>query len=402
MFNELFTRLKHSTLFKTSVLLLIWKCLLYEVFFLLIIHVVPLKDRFASQQFGTGVADEIRMWANFDGFQYLRVARSGYNLDNLPFFPFFPATILFARIVLDVRFLFAGILVAYLAFFGCLRMFYLLLTQDKKVSSWVTFICLLFIYPTAFYYGAVYNDSLFLLFSLLCIYFARRREWVFASTAGIFATATRLNGLALAIFVAVEFISSLYEEDWDDWQITTYFKHIISKETWMNVWRSGAWTVIFIPGTYLTYLYYIQTYFGDWRMIHRAMVVWGQEKVVFPPIIFIRYLRIFLTVKVFSVLYLVAAMEFGAVMLYLFICWYSWKKIRFSYWVLMVVSFIIPSLTGTFAGMPRYALHLYPFFLGVLLLWEKMPRFWRIVFVTACIILQTIVFSLFTRGYFVS
>jgi hypothetical membrane protein len=61
--------------------------------------------------------------------------------------------------------------------------------------------------------------------------------------------------------------------------------------------------------------------------------------------------------------YWVAVVEFLAVIFSVFLLLWSWRKIRSLYWVFFAVSLLIPALTGTFQGMPRYALHLYPFFL---------------------------------------
>ncbi len=64
------------------------------------------------------------------------------------------------------------------------------------------------------------------------------------------------------------------------------------------------------------------------------------------------------------------------------------------------MSILIPSLTGTFAGMPRYGLHLYPFFLSVAMLLEKRPLMVKATYVAISLALLFIGICYFTRGYF--
>jgi hypothetical protein len=100
--------------------------------------------------------------------------------------------------------------------------------------------------------------------------------------------------------------------------------------------------------------------------------------------------------------YWVAVVELLAILFSLFMLFWSWRKIRLSYWFFFAISLLIPALTGTFQGMPRYALHLYPFFLALTFFWQK--SYWptKLTYVLFSIIIFLFGICLFTRGYFFS
>ena len=53
------------------------------------------------------------------------------------------------------------------------------------------------IFPFAFFFGAVYTESTFLLFTLLAFYGFRTRHWALGGVAGAIATATRVTGIMM-------------------------------------------------------------------------------------------------------------------------------------------------------------------------------------------------------------
>ena len=120
----------------------------------------------------------------------------------------------------------------------------------------------------------------------------------------------------------------------------------------------------------------------------------------FPARVFWRYGKILAFYRPFDGLYLIAAIELFFIIFYLCILVYSINKIRFSYWLFFAMSILIPSLTGTFAGMPRYGLHLYHFFLSVAMLLEKRPLMVKATYVAISLALLFIGICYFTRGDF--
>ena len=160
--------------------------------------------------------------------------------------------------------------------------------------------------------------------------------------------------------------------------------------------------ILLIPFTFLDYLAYIQYKFGSWQLLFQNLAIWNQEKIVFPIQVFFRYAKIFLFHTPTAVTYWVAVIEFLFVAFYIFILIYSFKKIRLSYWIFMAISLLIPTLTGSFAGMPRYGLHLYPIFLTLAMVLDKKSTLVKLIFLTVSIALFFITLALFTRGYFIA
>jgi hypothetical protein len=132
------------------------------------------------------------------------------------------------------------------------------------------------------------------------------------------------------------------------------------------------------------------------------MDVWRQNVPTVPLQVFWRYLKIILFYPQRDIIYLVALIELFFVIFYIAIIIYSFKKIRFSYWLFLIVSILIPATTGTFAGMPRYGLHMYPLYLSVAILLSKSNTIIRIIYFLISLLLMLAAITLYTRGYFIA
>ncbi len=389
---------------------LIWRFLLLLGIILGVYFIPQLLDVSSKAYVSMNLPYLAWIHANSDGTLYTYIARNGYHPEEPGFFPLLP---IFIRVFHDLfsidRFLYSGLIVVNLVFLLCIFSLYRLFLLDQKSEKFIFFFLIILIYPTSIFYTAVYNDGLFLLFATLSLFFSRQERWVLASICAAFATLARLNGLALGVYLVVEF--AIAEGILD----TKMFKLKLN-----NVKKSGGnlaaignimrdiikknfYAVLLIPAAYVGYLYYLNVNLGDWRILFSSMSKWQQSQITFPLQVFYRYLKILFTSPNFTALnYYVAFLEFGFVCFYLFMIYYSYKKIRFSYWVFMVVSFLIPSLTGTFQGMPRYSLHLYPFFLSIYLLMANRSIKFKTIYFAICFILLLFYTAFFTRGYFVA
>lgn len=122
MFKEWWARLKTSILLNTSLILFSWKlCLIVGV--LLAARFFPFHPLYVNHRFSHDYQYWIKVWANFDGFQYLRVAKEGYNPDNLPFFPFYPATIAGLHSGFRLPYLVSALSISHLSLFISLSFF---------------------------------------------------------------------------------------------------------------------------------------------------------------------------------------------------------------------------------------------------------------------------------------
>jgi hypothetical protein len=380
---------------------LIWQAIIF-LFAVIATHLLPLKETFIPRgiEYGKELPYWIRIWGNFDGIHYMNVAVRGYQLFTQPFFPLFPILMWLPHKYAHIPTLISGITASHIAFFLTLPILFLLLKKDEVVHKFLFFIILLS-YPTSFFYGAVYNDALFFLFACSTILFSRNKKWFFASVMAALATLTRLNGLALAVYIGCEYVLSDLSVT-DSWKMKLWLKQIQKKLQPLAIIRSGIFSILLIPLAFIGYLAYTQSLFGSWQVLFQSMSVWNQSHITFPPIVFWYYAKILVFSPIRQLNYWVAFLELAAVLFYCFIAFFSFRKIRFSYWFFFVVSILIPWLTGTFQGMPRYGLHLYPFFLAVSLLVSKEKNWQKFLYFVSMMLIALFVITLFTRGYFVT
>jgi len=344
----------------------------------------------------------IWIWGNFDGYHYITIARTGYGLFQHPFFPLYPLLIKTLSMLTPSPLLLSALLISNCTFFLSLIVMTKTIQLDKKKLSLSLFLLVIIIFPTSFFYGAVYNDSLFLLCSSITIYYSRKHAWVWACLVAALATLTRLNGLALGFLILLEYLQSDKRNSIDTWNFSGLWIAIKRNLTMKKILSSKIYALALIPGSFLAYLSYTQLVFGNWDKVFSSMHIWNQDKVTFPLQIFWRYAKIIILDPTLKINYFVAIVELSFVIFYLAMLWYGYKKVRFSYWVLFAISILIPSLTGTFAGMPRYGLHIYPFFLIITLFLSTQKRFVQILYVIFSFALFVYCLTLFTRGYFIS
>jgi hypothetical protein len=140
-------------------------------------------------------------WNRWDALNYIRIAQSGYEQRvDLAFFPFFPFLIAsIGRWFGDWSYLAIGTLISNAALLGALILLYRLALDaaDKQVAR-----CTLLywcIFPTAFFFFAAYNESLFLLFVCGAFLAMQRRHWWLAGLCGLLASLTRNAGILLVI-----------------------------------------------------------------------------------------------------------------------------------------------------------------------------------------------------------
>jgi Gpi18-like mannosyltransferase len=255
---------------------------------------------------------------------------------------------------------------------------------SNKIS--MTTILFLSIFPLSFFYNSIYADSIFLFMVSTSFYFARKRNWYLAGIFCGLATATRLSGVALIPALAVEwFLQNNIQLNKLNFKL---FKTLIIS---LFLGCLGI----------LCYMLYLQTNFDDAFLFQKSMSAWKQDGFIFPPQVVYRYLKIFLSVSPLNLIYWIAFLEFISFWLYMGVTYYVTRHIRVSYGVLMFVLLLLVTFTGTFAGTPRYLLHLFPGFLAIAIIVESRPRM-KFIIIFSFLILGFILTGLFTRGYFIS
>lgn len=325
-------------------------------------------------------------WANFDGVHYLSIAGNGYT-NNGRFFPLFPliihvVSLLFGKIqTMGGIDFFVGLFLSNLFFFFSLIVFYKLLRLDYSEKISQKSILFLLLFPTSFFFASIYTESLFLLLSVLVFYFARKKEWLKAGFFGGLLSATRLVGIAILPALILEFVIQKKDTPYKAWPLLLVPLGLISF-IWFNMqkWGDG--------------LYFIKAQ-GEMTGNNRTV-----DSVVLIPQTLFRYFKIFTTVSFSSYNFWVAVLEFATFFFVCVLIYIAWKKgVRLSYILFSIFCFLIPASSGTFNGLPRYAVVLFPIFIALALI--KNPKIqWAYTVISSILLL--ILLMLFSRGYFVS
>ncbi len=147
-------------------------------------------------------------WRHWDAANYVRIAHFGYQTYfDVAFFPLYPLLIFVLALPLSWwsgSYLLMGTLISNAALLGSLFLLYQLAVEaggEQVARRTLLYLCL---FPTAFFFFAAYNESLFLFFTLGMFLAMRRQRWWLAGILGLLAALTRSAGLLLAIPYLVE------------------------------------------------------------------------------------------------------------------------------------------------------------------------------------------------------
>jgi hypothetical protein len=142
-------------------------------------------------------------FARWDSGWYYGIASSGYTYvedgrSNLAFFPVYPQLMgALGRALGGAQhdFYFAGILISWLAFAAALPLLYRLARFDLSHEQAVRVTVYAAVFPSAYFFGVVYSEALFLLTLVSAALALRSKRWLWAAVAAMIMTATRVNGV---------------------------------------------------------------------------------------------------------------------------------------------------------------------------------------------------------------
>lgn len=368
-------------------ILLIW------FIFLAIVYIasqflLPKQNQFSYVEPVKGGLFYLWSLANFDGIHYLSIAKSGYGLYQEAFFPLYPLLIKnLTTFFWDDGFL-TGVAVAWGGIILAIVVFYKLASKhlSNMASRWS--IIALLVFPTSFFFLCAYTESLFLLLILLCFYFAQSKKWFLAGIMGALASATRLPGIFLFPAILVEWwmeTGSKTRKDIGEKFLTLLPICLIPAGLLFYLW------FLWSRGDALAFIH-VQPHFGANREVGRVILLYQ---------VFWRYIKMLVTVEKFTPTYFVVVLEFLSGVASLIMIILAIIKKRFSYAVFMALSYVVPSLTGTFLSLPRFFLTFFPAFFIIGSVLEK-HRWTRFAYLLLAAPLLAIGLVLFARGYWVA
>jgi hypothetical protein len=145
-------------------------------------------------------------WYRWDSGHFTAIASNGYDAAwRTAFFPLFPLLERAGAFLTHDPFI-AGLIISNLAGLGMLVVLYRLVQEDFDAERAFRTVLYLSVFPTAFFFAAAYNESLFLLLTLLSFYHMRRGNWWLAGLFGLLASLTRSAGLVLFLPCCYEYL----------------------------------------------------------------------------------------------------------------------------------------------------------------------------------------------------
>ena len=147
------------------------------------------------------IAALLTSWHHWDAVNYTRIAQYGYqSVFDLAFFPLFPLLIAcISHILGSWSYLLAGTILSNVALFGALCIIYRLAAQhmdDTIARRTLLYLC---IFPTAFFFFAAYNESLYVLLAAGTFLALEHEHWWLAGLLGLLAALTRSLGVLLIV-----------------------------------------------------------------------------------------------------------------------------------------------------------------------------------------------------------
>ncbi len=303
----------------------------------------------------------------YDSPHYLNLAYFGYvdmaYLDEKvrAFFPLYPSLIKIFSIYTGGNYTLAGLIVSFFAHLAGVLVFYRLVKLDWDRKTAVESVKFFLIYPTAFFFLAVYTESIFFLLSVTTFYLLRKRKWWWAGLVGFLGALTRPNGILLFAPFFIEYFLFFKEYGFRNWK--GFFKD-----------NPMAWlTPLMVPLGTVSYFLYLYFSTGDFFAYFSALEWWGRNSIN-PINLFELWadrianfsqlpLHGFHTSKIDFV--------FGFIFLFSIILFQS--KIRFSYFAYALLVIILPQLTGQTMSLTRYLSISFPHFILLGILSRKKP-----------------------------
>lgn len=317
-------------------------------------------------------------WANFDGIHYLGIAANGYRQYLEAFFPLYPLVIRWGADLTTFSLETTALVFSHAAAVVGVVLFYVLnLKINHKASLWPTLLLLLF--PTSFFFAAVYPTSLYLALAGACLWCIEKRRWWWAGILGAAASATHIFGVYLIFVAAIELLQSRKKNSVQD-----------------------AFAISLMPLGLVGYMAYLWKSVGDPLAFFHEQPIFGANRsgaeFIFLPQVLWRYMKIFTTADP-SFSYLISTFEFITFVFAIVLFVIGWqKKLKLSLLAYCAAVIITPTLTGTFSSFPRYILAAFPLFFTLESLSESMKLFLALLFGLGLIYFA----SAFLQGYFVA
>lgn len=309
----------------------------------------------------------ISIWNIWDTQHYLNIAQEGYSSSTrgerhllIAFFPLFPLlTKLFSYIFQN--YLLSALIVSNIAYGVAVFYLYKLVRLDFERDDALRTAIYFSIFPTAYFLHAAYTESLFLALTIASFYYARNGKWALCGVIGMLAAMTRITGILLLPVLLIEYLNQ-----------KEFKKENIRKDIlWIFV--IGCGLLIYLILNYVTYgdpLKFLEIQSGHWGM-HLSppttgfqnawnILNWGDPN----HQIHGGWFQI-----IFALLGLVLTI-------------YAFFRIRLSYSIYALMTWLIVTSTSLMISVPRFILTIFPIFIVLAIFGRKRWANYAIIFIS--------------------
>lgn len=279
--------------------------------------------------------DLVNLRVHWDSFWYLKIVEKGYQyevekMSSIAFFPLYPLLIwILAQFFIPP--VLGGWVISSVALAVAMIFLHKLVKQFHPGINPLEPVVLSLIFPTAFFFNAVYTESLFLALSIIFFYCLFKKQFLLAAVFLSLASLCRLNGLFLLVPFAYE-----------------YFKVHGSK-----IFNKNLLSLPLSLLGILLFMFYQYILFNEPLAFLKSQMQWGRNFVPnlghFQLITSASYANLATDLLFFAV-----ALIYGIVLL---------KKIRISYGLYVLTSVLVALSTGTLMSISRFVLILFPIFI---------------------------------------
>ncbi len=318
----------------------------------------------------------LKMWAVWDSGWYLDIAQHGYTTvprlaghlqANIGFFPLYPILMrafgwfvgsnFIAGLVLSNLFL---LIAAYLLFLLAKIRF-----GEKIAKKVITF---LFLFPTAFVLSGVNPESLFLLLSVSCFYFAEKEQWGYVGLSGFLLGLTKPTAILIILPLLI--------------------LHSFKQKNIRSLLNPRLLFLLCIPAGMIVFAFYCKYLTGDFlAYVHMQQVAWHHQ----------------LTNPVMTFYSSAAGNKINAAfdswfaMIALLLIAFKIKKIPVAYWLYTFLLCFSIASNGEVFGILRYLASSFPLFFALALLSNNDDQNNMITY--PLVLLQGALFIFWTSGF---
>jgi Gpi18-like mannosyltransferase len=360
----------------------------------------PLLPRYNPRNI---IADGLIRW---DSDNYIRTAENGYSTTNLQATAFFPLYSILINLTSKItgNIWTSGLWVSNICFL--IALFYLYALAKKEFDEETARRAVFYISaaPTAFFFSAVYNESVYLLLIVACFYYAREGKWIPAAIVGSLASATRLQGVYAGVIILLE---ALWLQGFrffpKPWRLKSQI-NLIKKDFFCipKAWK-GIIAATFSFSGLAAYMIHLNSKVGDpLAFLHITSNYWGKGISVdwLPRLIqFVidqhHEIGNLFSGEISGFQYLpdLAITVLLLPIIVIVVC-----KFRPAYGIFAVLSFLIPLMSGQTVSMMRYVLPIIPVYF-LFALWGKKQWFDRL-YIGVSLPLQAFFLILFSHWWY--